>query len=465
MLASYNTWSLEKTQSLEDYFRFFRNNVIGKDSYIDIGERKMIRMLYADWTASGRCYRPLEEKMMTEVMPYIANTHTETNYVGSFITNQYEEARHIIKRHVNASDDDILISYGSGMTDVLNKLQRLLGLRVHESYQELIKTKDQPVVFVSHMEHHSNHTSWLETLCEVVVVPPDKDGLVSVSEFEDQLNRFPDRQKLIAVTACSNVTGIETPYHELARLIHYHNGYIIVDFACSAPYVNMDMHPDSHSYLDAICFSPHKFLGGPGSSGILAFNQKLYINNIPDVSGGGTVDWTNPWGGRKYVDHIEEREDGGTPAILQTIRAAYAIQLKEQMGVDKILEREEELLDILWEGLQKIEGVDILADDVRNRLGIISFCIDDLHFDKVVQLLNDHFGIQVRGGCSCAGTYGHYLLNIDSVASKRITDLIDNGDNLAKPGWIRLSIHPTMTDDEAYYIVDAIQEVSKRRLS
>ncbi len=454
MLATLNHNRPVVNQSLEDYFHFFRENIIGKDSFIDIGERKMLRMLYADWTASGRCYRPLEDKLMQDILPFIANTHTESNYIGSFITDKYLEARQVIKKHVNANDDDILICYGSGMTDVVNKFQRILGLRTG-----LVSGKP-PVVFVTHMEHHSNHTSWLETSCEVIVVPPDADGLVSVKEFECQVNRFPDRQKFAAITACSNVTGIETPYHDIAELMHHHNGYCFVDFACSAPYVHIDMHPDEYSYLDAIFFSPHKFLGGPGSSGALLFNRKLYTNDAPDVSGGGTVEWTNPWGGRKYIDHIEEREDGGTPAILQTIRASLAIQLKEQMGIEEISLRKEQLMDILWNGLHKIAGVNILAGSVRKRLGILSITFDNVHYDDAVQALNDQFGIQVRGGCSCAGTYGHYLFDINAEESKVITNAIDNGNYDLKPGWVRISIHPTMSDDEIDYILGAINEVA-----
>lgn len=450
---------------LETYFAEFRKNILGVNHEISTSVYDAIPLLYADWTASGRSYMPIEQELMEEVLPFIANTHTETNYVGSFITDQYLKARNVIKRHVNANDDDILISYGSGMTDVLNKLQRMLGLRIHESLKKRlsIEESEKPVVFVTHMEHHSNYTSWLETICEVVVVPPDHEGDVSVSNFQRALKGYENRKKIASITGCSNVTGIETPYHEIARLMHENDGICIVDFACSAPYVAMDIHPGDESYLDAICFSPHKFLGGPGSSGILIFNRHLYNNTIPDVSGGGTVDWTNPWHGRKYVDDIEAREDGGTPAILQTIRAGMAIKLKEEMGVEKILQREEELMEILWDGLQETSGLTILAAHSRKRLGIISFCIEGLHFNTTVQLLNDHFGIQVRGGCSCAGTYGHYLLDIDQKHSKTITDLIDQGDDSQKPGWVRLSIHPTMTDSEACYILEAIQKVALKK--
>ncbi|WP_370087221.1 aminotransferase class V-fold PLP-dependent enzyme [Ekhidna sp.] len=459
MLISDSPFTATDT-SLESYFDSFREGIIGQDQYIETNE-KVVQMLYADWTASGRCYQPIEDSIQTEILPFIANTHTETNYVGSYITEQYISARNQIKRHVNASEDDVLISYGSGMTDVINKLQRLLGLRMPDSNQWVTQTlvDEPPVVFITHMEHHSNHTSWLETICEVVVVPPDEDGLVSINNFRKTVEKFPERSLIASITACSNVTGIETPYHEIAQLMHENEGLCFVDFACSAPYVDMNMHPDDASYLDAIMFSPHKFLGGPGASGILIVNKNLINHAIPDVSGGGTVDWTNPWGGRKYVDDLEAREDGGTPAILQTIRSAKAIELKEQMSTKMIRQREVQLMEILWDGLADIPELVVLADQVRDRLGIFSFYIEGVHYNDVVQYLNDHYGIQVRGGCSCAGTYGHHLLGIDRKTSKRITDQIDNGDCSQKPGWVRLSIHPTMTDTEAYYVLDAIQNI------
>jgi selenocysteine lyase/cysteine desulfurase len=212
--------------------------------------------------------------------------------------------------------------------------------------------------------------------------------------------------------------------------------------------------------LDAIYFSPHKFLGGPGSTGILIFDSALYQNSVPDDPGGGTVDWTNPWGEHKYIDQIEAREDGGTPAFLQTIRAAMAIRLKEQMGVSNILEREHAMLERIWQVFDTIPNLHVLAGQHRDRLGVISFYIDDLHYNLGVSLLNDRFGVQVRGGCSCAGTYGHYLLNVDQAYSKSITSKINEGDSSDKPGWIRMSIHPVMTDDELDYVLDAIRQLA-----
>lgn len=455
---------VDVSTDLEAYFLKFRRGIIGLNHEIRTPLHSSIPMLYADWTATGRCYTPIENRLISEFMPLIANTHTEANASSSFTSDAYAKARTQIKRHVNASDDDVLISYGSGMTDVVNKLQRILGLRIPEQMlaKVTLSREERPVVFVTHMEHHSNQTSWLETICEVVVVPPGINGEVSVENFRIEVDQYADRVlKIASIIACSNVTGIENPVHEIAKLMHRAGGYCFADYACSAPYVDIDMHPvDSEESLDAICFSPHKFLGGPGASGILIFNSSIYKNSIPDVSGGGTVDWTNPWGEHKYVEDIEAREDGGTPAILQTIRTSLAIELKEEMGVGNILARERELLTILWEALGDFANVTILAEKHTERLGIVSLCIKGMHHNEVVQKLNDQYGIQSRGGCSCAGTYGHYLLDVSSRKSKEITDSIDGGDDSEKPGWVRVSIHPTMTNAEVEFIATCIGRIA-----
>ncbi|MGB1038239.1 MAG: aminotransferase class V-fold PLP-dependent enzyme [Bacteroidia bacterium] len=451
--------------TLEEYFGRFRINVIGNELTIDTpyGENK--RVLYADWTASGRNYKPIEHRMSEQIMPLVANTHTETNSTGLAMTHAYSKAREIIKEHVNASSDDVLISCGSGMTGAINKFQRILGFRVHEKYYNMLSLEDheRPIVFVTHMEHHSNQTTWLETIADVIVVPPDSEGRVSIGNFETAFKKYENRHlKIAAITSCSNVTGLMTDYHEIAKSIHKVGGYCFVDFACSAPYVEINMHPeDPDKRLDAIYFSPHKFLGGPGTSGILLFNKELYQNKVPDNPGGGTVDFTNPWGLHKFVDDIEAREDGGTPAFLQTMKIALCITLKEQMGVNNILKREEELLSIVWNRLGKIENLEILASQHKHRLGVISFFIEGLHYNVGVKMLNDKFGIQTRGGCSCAGTYGHYLLNLDSVVSGEIVNRINHGDCSTRPGWIRMSIHPTMTDSELHEILDGIVSLSE----
>ncbi len=450
---------------LETYFEQFRKNIIGINQQFEspFGTKKII---YTDWTASGRLYRPIEEKLINDFGPFVANTHTETSVTGTAMTLAYHHARNIIKKHVNASNADVLITDGTGMTGVVNKFQRILGLKIPENLKEYtnIPAEMKPVVFISHMEHHSNQTSWLETIADVEIIPGCEKGLFSIENLEILLEKYKNRSiKIASITSCSNVTGIKTPYHEVANLMHKNNGLCFVDFACSGPYVSIDMHPeDQNSYLDAIFVSPHKFLGGPGTSGILIFNKKLYKNMVPDNPGGGTVSWTNPWGEHKYIDNIEDREDGGTPGFLQVIKSALAIQLKEKMGVINILKREQELINYVFTKLGPIATIHILAEEHQNRLGVISFYIDNLHFNLGVKLLNDRFGIQTRGGCSCAGTYGHILLNVNQETSHNLVCQIDSGDLIQKPGWIRMSIHPTTTNEEIEMVCDSIIALSEK---
>lgn len=450
---------------MESYFKPFRDNIIGIDHHFasPYGE---VPLIYADWIASGRLYHPIETKIIDTIGPFVGNTHTETSETGTLMTKAYHLAHKKIKEHVHASPDDVIITAGFGMTAVVNKLQRMLGLKSCGlgSKHDCLEGDERPVIFITHMEHHSNHTSWFETMSDVVQIPPSPDLLIDLGQLRLLLEKYKDRKvKIGSFTACSNVTGIETPYHQMAKLMHEYGGYCFIDFAASAPYVDMNMHPaDPMENLDAVFFSPHKFLGGPGSSGVLIFDKHIYKDHRPpDQPGGGTVDWTNPWGEYKYLDDIEAREDGGTPGFLQAIRAALAIELKNKMGTENIRKREEDLLTLAFHEMDRIPDLRLLAENNRNRLGIISFYLQNIHFNLVVKLLNDRFGIQVRGGCACAGTYGHYLLDVSYDKSHLITSLISSGDLSLKPGWIRLSLHPTMTNDELMYVMDAIRQVQK----
>lgn len=448
---------------LEQYFEKFRQNIIGIDKEFETpyGTKKMI---YADWIASGRLYDPIERKIRNELAPYIGNTHTETTETGTLMTKAYKFAHDKIKEHVHADETDVIITAGSGMTGVVNKFQRILQLKSYTPCEERKKRaqEDIPVVFVTHMEHHSNQTSWLETVAEVVLLEPDDKNQVDPDQLRLEIQKYKNRKrKFGAFTACSNVTGVSPDYYQLTRIMHENGGYAFIDFAGSAPYVEINMHPeDPMERLDAVMFSPHKFLGGPGSSGVLVFNKELYNCEIPDNPGGGTVEWTDPWGGHKYIEDIEIREDGGTPGFLQAIRAAMAIGVKDQMGVENIHLREKELVKRAFDGFEKINGIHILADHIKNRLGIFSFWFEKIHFNLMVKLLNDMYGIQVRGGCACAGTYGHFLLNVTPEHSKRIIHKIMGGDLSEKPGFVRVSLHPTMTNDELDYIIRAVNEIS-----
>jgi selenocysteine lyase/cysteine desulfurase len=457
--------------ALEKYFEQYRRNIIGIDTKIDTpyGTKKLV---YADWIASGRLYKPIEKRLTGDIGPLVGNTHSESTATGKAMTDAYHLAQKIVKHHVNADENDLLIFTGTGMTSAIAKLQRILGLKVpeqainfcaftHGNYSTCkdIPNEKRPVVFLTHTEHHSNHTSWFETLAEVVVLEPSDDLTVNPEALRREIIKYKDRPLLIgSFSACSNVTGYFPPYYELAQIMHENNGYCFVDFAASAPYVDIDMHPsDKMQQLDAIFFSPHKFLGGPGSAGVLIFSKKLYKNDIPDNPGGGTVKWTNRWGGYSYISDIEVKEDGGTPGFLQGIKAALAVKLKENMGTGKIHERENELIKLAFRELTKVKNLHILANDITERLGVFSFYVDNIHHNLINKILNDRFGIQLRGGCSCAGTYGHFLLNVDFNLSKEITDKIDAGDLSMKPGWIRLSLHPTMTNKELLFITNAIK--------
>jgi selenocysteine lyase/cysteine desulfurase len=458
---------------LEKYFSRFRKNIVGIDAEIETPDG-LKKLVYADWIASGRLYYPIEKRILNNIGPMIGNTHSESSATGIAMTNAYHNAQRIVKRHVNAGEDDVLIFTGTGMTSAIAKLQRILGLKVPEQAMKYcaftagqykkckdIPNKNKPVVFLTHTEHHSNHTSWFETLADVVVLEPSGNLTVDPDALRREIVRYKDRPLLIgSFSACSNVTGYYPPYYELAQVMHEHNGFCFIDFAASAPYVDINIHPEnSMQQIDAVFFSPHKFLGGPGSAGVLIFNKKLYKNQTPDAPGGGTVKWTNRWGGFSYISDIEVKEDGGTPGFLQGIKAGLAIALKEQMGTDNIRRRERELIELTFNELPKIKGVHILAENITDRLGVFSFYTDNIHHNLFTKLLNDRFGIQARGGCSCAGTYGHFLLDVDFILSREITDRIDAGDLSLKPGWIRLSLHPTMTADELLFIINSVKEI------
>lgn len=455
---------VSKWDMADDGFRLFRENTVGYNHMVQTpcGSRQMI---YADWTASGRLYGPIEANLRDRFGPYVANTHSESSFTGRLMTAAYHHAAQRIKAYVNANSDDVLLPCGTGSTGAINKLQRILGMRVHEKLVPYTKIaeNDRPVVFLTHMEHHSNHTSWLETIADVICLPANDEGLVDPDALRQELDRYATRSvKIGSFTACSNVTGIMTPYYELAKIMHQKNGWCFVDFAASAPYLPIDMHPsDAQASLDAIFISPHKFLGGPGSSGLLVFNRKLYENKVPDNPGGGTVVWTNPWGGREYIESIELREDGGTPGFLQLIRAALAFELKEQLLQANMVQREQQIVAYVMPRLKQIPHLTLLAHHVGERLAVFSFYFDHLHYNLVVRLLNDRFGIQARGGCSCAGTYGHFLLNVDLATSKSITDKIAMHDLTCKPGWVRISLHPMMTNQEMEFILLAVGEISE----
>ncbi len=456
--------SHNETSSLETYFTRFREATVGSDLSVylpDTGKKQP--MVYADWIASGRLYRPIEKYMQEIVGPLIGNTHTETTFTGTAMTMAYHEARDVIRRHVNAGEEDLLFLVGNGMTGAVNKMQRMLGLRIPEALGSEGRKEKKPVVLITHMEHHSNQITWEECDVDLIIVPfVQETGLPDLEELEKMAKRYAAERPMVigSFTAGSNVTGILTPIHEMAAIIHRYGGICFADYAAAAPYVEIDMHPrEEGTHFDGIMFSPHKFLGGPGTSGVLLLSRRLYHNTIPDNPGGGTVRWTSPFGHHLYIEDIETREDGGTPGFLQAIRTALTLKVKEEMGSENIRKREEHLMDIILDRFAAVPEIAVLEGHNRNRLGIISFFTLGVHHNLIVRLLNDRYGIQTRGGCSCAGTYGHILFHINKNSSNRIEEMITKGDLSEKPGWVRISVHPTMTDAEAEFIASAVIEI------
>lgn len=443
---------------LEKYFSFYRKHIIGQGVF---SKNNMHNhpILYADWTASGRLYEPIESYMTNYLGPYVANTHTETTLTGTVMTKAYAESKQVIRKHVNATKDDVLLFSGYGMTSVVNKFQRLLGL---QSAQNIHDKKKVPLVIVTHMEHYSNQVSWAECNADLAILRRDEStGLPDLNHLRKLLKANQHREQIIgAFTACSNATGIITPYHKMAALLHEYNGICVMDFAASAPYVSINMHPENPmEKLDAIFFSPHKFLGGPGTSGVMLFDSKLYQRTVPDQPGGGTVTTINKQGKHQYTNIIEEREDGGTPGFLQAIRTSLAVKLKEHMGVENILNRERELVGLLFEQLRLLPELTLLEPHAKERISIVSFYVKGLHHNFIVKVLNDHFGIQTRGGVSCAGHYGKILLGTkqgESIGCQK-SEAFDSSPS----GWVRVSLHPTMENKEVLFIAAAITRVVK----
>ena len=480
------------TSSRKLDFEFLRNQVVGADATITtpFGDRLMV---YADYTASGRCLG-LVERYLQNLQRIYANTHTEDDISGRSMTQLLDQAEQAIKDSVNAGPDGRIICVGSGATGAIDKLQQIVGVALPPATRQKLTAmltdllgeaadaqftkylqERQPVVFVGPYEHHSNEISWRESLATVVEVRLDSEGGIDLQHLEALLQEpgYQNRMRIGSFSAASNVTGMLTPVHDIAALLHRHGALACFDFAASAPYVEIDMNPPSGKYpgdasLDAVFISPHKFLGGPGSSGVLVFNKRIYHSELPpSVSAGGTVDYVGP-DSQDFIVDIEEREKAGTPGVLQILKAGMAFEIKDRVGVRAIEKREHELVARTFERWQANPNVEILGNpDPERRIGIISFNLKDhrgkyLHPKFITTLLNDLFGIQSRAGCSCAGPYGHRLLGIDHDTSERYRKWIHKGFCGIKPGWCRVSLHYVMDDLEVDYILDAIDFVAEQ---
>jgi selenocysteine lyase/cysteine desulfurase len=459
----------------ESLIETIRRSLIGDQAALEgpFGKR---RLVYADYAASGRALSFIEDYLRDQVLPFYGNTHTEASATGRHTTRLREEARRAVHACTGGGPDDVVLFCGSGSTGAIDKLLGVLGLRIPAELDgryrlsSAIPLADRPVVFIGPHEHHSNELPWRESLATVVPIPEDGNGGIDLAALERALSEHARRPlKIGSFSAGSNVTGALADTLAVTALLHRHGALSFWDYAAAGPYLPIEMNPHQPGVpsdllsKDAVFLSPHKFVGGPGASGVLVAKRRLFTNRVPTVPGGGTISYVNS-GVHHYIDDVVAREEGGTPNILGAIRAGLVFRLKQAVGSAAIGERERAFTSRAIGSWQTNPNIVVLGETRAPRLPIVSLLIRHgqrfLHHNFVVSLLNDLFGIQVRGGCSCAGPYGHALLGIGQETSHGFEEQVLSGRLGIKPGWVRLSFGYFFDDETLDYLARAVHIVA-----
>ncbi len=441
-----------------DILADLRAGLIGEGMMIP-GTQGEVPLVYADYVASGRALRQVEDFIATRVLPFYANSHTEDSYCGHYITRLREEARAQIARLTHAEQGCAVIFTGAGATAGLNRLVPLLG----------VDTARAPVVFIGPYEHHSNILPWRESRAEVVEIPESPTGGPDLAALAVALRAHAGSDLVIgSFSAASNVTGALTDTAEVTRLLKAHGARAVWDYAAGAPYLPIDMASGTDAQKDAVVLSAHKFPGGPGASGVLILRENAVTRTTPTAPGGGTVCYVSPWR-QDYTPDLAAREEAGTPNIPGDIRAALVFLIKEAIGQQTITAREAALNRMALAGWRDNPHIQLLGTGTHSgpRLPIFSFLLRDrrgrvLGHTRFARLLSDRYGIQTRAGCACAGPYGHRLLHMDRAASEAIRDQILAGNEAAKPGWVRLNFSYLMSDETAHYIIDGVNALARQ---
>lgn len=433
-----------------------RSELVGNRAILDgpWGPRPLV---YSDYTASGRAVQRIEDFIRHRVLPTYANTHTEASLCGQRTGHMREAARAMIAEACHAGPDDAVIFTGGGATAAINKLIALLDLHNPDL--------GTPLVLLGPYEHHSNILPWRETGVEISVIPEAKTGGPDMEVLARVLENTRGRRIIASFAAASNVTGILTDVDAVSALLHEYDALALWDYAAGAPYMPIDMNPDAPgAWKDAVFFSPHKFVGGPGASGVLVLKRAIVAGGVggrqPSQPGGGTVRFVSP-DAHDYIDDLVAREEAGTPNIIGDIRAGLVMKLKADIGLEAIWAREHALRARALEAWRDVPELELLGNMEADALPIFVFRVRDgegahVHHQLITRMLSDAFGVQARGGCACAGPYAHSLLAISPEESARLRAQILNGEELAKPGWVRLNFSYVMDDAEADYIIRTV---------